>query len=51
MDEPATARALADFLLRGLDCGAVSAAEVAEATGLATDDLAGLAHRTTETEG
>ena len=51
MDEPATARALADFLLRGLDCGAVSDAEVAEATGLGTDDLAGLAHRTTETEG
>jgi citrate lyase beta subunit len=51
LDEPATARALADFLLRGLDCGAVSAAEVTEATGLGADDLAGLAHRTTETEG
>ena len=25
LDEPATARALADFLLRGLDCGALSA--------------------------
>ena len=45
LDEPATARALADFLLRGLDCGALSAAEVTDATGLDTDALAGLAHR------
>ncbi len=51
LDEPATARALADFLLRGLDCGAVSADEARDATGLDADDLAGLAHRTTETEG
>ena len=28
MDEPATARALSDFIVRGIDCGAVSAAEV-----------------------
>jgi hypothetical protein len=28
MDEPATARALADFVVRGLDCGAVDSAEV-----------------------
>ena len=27
-DEPATARALARYVLRGLDCGAVDAAEV-----------------------
>lgn len=45
LDEPATARALADFLLRGLDCGAMSAAEVHAATGLDTAALAGLAHR------
>ena len=45
LDEPATARALADFLLRGLDCGALSGAEVTEATGLDDDALAGLAHR------
>ncbi len=51
MDEPATARALADFLLRGLDCGAVSADEAHDATGLDVVDLAGLAHRTTETPG
>ena len=45
LDEPATARALADFLLRGLDCGALSGAEVTDATGLDTEALAGLAHR------
>ena len=46
LDEPATARALADFLLRGLDCGALSAAEVDAATGVDTTRLATLAHRT-----
>jgi citrate lyase beta subunit len=45
LDEPATARALADFVLRGLDCGAVSPDEVAESTGLDVDRLATLAHR------
>jgi citrate lyase beta subunit len=45
VDEPATARALADFVLRGLDCGALTAAEVREATGLAAADLAILAGR------
>jgi citrate lyase beta subunit len=49
LDEPATARALADVLLRGLDCGALSAAEVAGATGLDTAALTRLAHRTAET--
>ncbi|MDQ0376752.1 DUF6986 family protein [Amycolatopsis thermophila] len=34
LDEPATARALSGFLLRGLDCGAVDAGEVEELTGL-----------------
>jgi hypothetical protein len=34
MDEPATARALADVLIRGLDCGALDETEVAEATGV-----------------
>ena len=51
LDEPATARALADFLLRGLDCGAVSAAELETATGLEVGALTALAHRTTATEG
>ncbi|GAB3320771.1 aldolase/citrate lyase family protein [Geodermatophilus aquaeductus] len=44
LDEPATARALAGVVLRGLDCGAVDAAEVTAATGLdrpALDALAG----------
>jgi citrate lyase beta subunit len=48
LDEPATARALADFLLRGLDCGALSTAEVVDGTGLDTRRLAVLAHRATE---
>lgn len=39
LEEPATARALAGYLARGLDCGAVSAAEVAALAGL---DPAGL---------
>jgi hypothetical protein len=33
LDEPATARALAGVLLRGLDCGAVDEAEVRAAGG------------------
>jgi citrate lyase beta subunit len=43
LDEPATARALADFLLRGLDCGAVSPDELPP--GLDAGRLAALAHR------
>ncbi|MDI5965356.1 aldolase [Streptomyces sp. SL13] len=39
LDEPATARALAGHLLRGTDCGALDAGEVAAATGT---DRAGL---------
>jgi citrate lyase beta subunit len=39
MDEPATARALSDFVLRAVDCGAVASSEVESATGL---DLGGL---------
>ncbi|MEU0465630.1 aldolase [Amycolatopsis sp. NPDC006131] len=34
LDEPATARALSGFLLRGLDCGATDAAEAENLTGL-----------------
>ncbi|MGP3976102.1 DUF6986 family protein [Streptomyces sp. 8N114] len=44
MDEPATARALSGYLLRGLDCGALDTAEVTEVSGLdraALDRLAG----------
>ena len=51
LDEPATARALADFLLRGLDCGALSEDEVAAGTGLDGDGLAVLAHRATNDGG
>ena len=43
LDEPATAQALAGFLARGLDCGALDDAEVEQRTGLrsaALDDLA-----------
>jgi citrate lyase beta subunit len=43
LDEPATARALADFLLRAVQCGAVSGAEAEAATGLAAPRLAALA--------
>jgi citrate lyase beta subunit len=39
LEEPATARALAGYLARGLDCGAVSQQEAAEMAGL---DRAGL---------
>jgi citrate lyase beta subunit len=48
LDEPATARALAAFLLRGLDCGAVTDAEVATATGLNLNRLAEMAGRPVE---
>ncbi|MEU3144912.1 MULTISPECIES: aldolase/citrate lyase family protein [unclassified Streptomyces] len=43
MDEPATARALAGHLLRGLDCGALDPAEVARAAGLTRAGLEGFA--------
>ena len=39
LEEPATARALAGFLLRGLDCGALSEADISQRCGL---DPAGL---------
>ncbi|POX44625.1 aldolase [Streptomyces sp. Ru71] len=43
MDEPATAKALSGYLLRGLDCGALDDAEVAAVTGLTRGDLEGFA--------
>ncbi|MCM2394325.1 DUF6986 family protein [Streptomyces albipurpureus] len=43
MDEPATARALSAYLLRGIDCGALDAAEVTELTGLGRVELGGFA--------
>lgn len=45
LDEPATARALSDFVARGLDCGALEESEVASATGLSTKTLWALARR------
>ena len=46
LDEPATAFALAGFLLRALDCGAVDAAEVHAAGGPDEPALRRLARRT-----
>ncbi|MFV0137486.1 DUF6986 family protein [Streptomyces sp. HMX87] len=43
MDEPATAKALSGYLLRGLDCGALDVAEVARLSGLTRADLEGFA--------
>ncbi len=45
MDEPATAKALSGYLLRGLDCGAVDPVEVTELTGLDRKQLDALAGR------
>ena len=45
MDEPATAQALAAFLLRGVHCGAVSANEVSSLTGTDLEAVAALASR------
>jgi citrate lyase beta subunit len=45
LDEPATARALATVVLRGLDCGALDGAEVVGATGLERAELDRLAGR------
>lgn len=45
LDEPATARALATVVLRGLDCGALEAGEVQAATGLPRAELDRLAGR------
>ncbi|MFI1165694.1 DUF6986 family protein [Streptomyces sp. NPDC020801] len=39
LDEPATAKALSGYLLRGLDCGALDPAEVTRLTGLTRSGL------------
>ncbi len=44
MDEPATARALAGYVARGLSCGALTAAEVEAATSLSVGELTALAY-------
>jgi citrate lyase beta subunit len=51
LDEPATARALATVVLRGLDCGALDVAEVEAATGLDRTVLDTLAGRRRPTPG
>jgi citrate lyase beta subunit len=43
LDEPATARALADFLVRGLECGALLEDDVRARTGMPATDLTALA--------
>jgi citrate lyase beta subunit len=45
LDEPATAAALAGFVLRGVDCGAVDAAELDKLIGIDPERLARLARR------
>ncbi|MBY8882513.1 DUF6986 family protein [Actinacidiphila acidipaludis] len=45
MDEPATARALSEFVLRGLDCGALGPSEVAAAASLSHAQLLALSAR------
>jgi citrate lyase beta subunit len=45
LDEPATAQALAAFVTRGLQCGALDAAEVAERSGIEPTTLDALARR------
>lgn len=44
LDEPASVRALAGFVLRGVRCGAISASEVAADTGIDEAALVALAH-------
>jgi Domain of unknown function (DUF6986) len=43
LDEPATARALASFLLRGVRCGAVAVDEASQLTGTTVAELEALA--------
>jgi citrate lyase beta subunit len=45
LDEPATAAAMAGFLLRGLECGALDAGELDKLVGVDPDALATLARR------
>ena len=44
MDEPATARALARFVHRGVLCGAISGEELEESAGIGEQELFALAH-------
>ncbi len=50
LDEPATARALAWFILRGAQCGAIDPAEITRDVGTGPDGLVALAHPVRRTE-
>lgn len=50
LDEPATARALARYLYRGVVCGAIDEAELLDATGLTAARLELLARPKSDTE-
>jgi citrate lyase beta subunit len=50
LDEPATAVALAGFIVRAIDCGAVEQAEITTDTGLSRGELNVLARRATPAE-
>ncbi len=45
LDEPATAKALAWYLKRGVDCGALGADEIVERTGLRPAELTAIVTR------
>ncbi len=47
LDEPATARAMADVIVRGVECGAIDPAEATRRTGVDAAGLATLAKRPT----
>ncbi|MBO9523453.1 MAG: aldolase [Nocardioidaceae bacterium] len=47
LDEPATAAAMAGFLLRALECGAVDATDLDTAVGIGVTELTGLSRRAT----
>ena len=47
MDEPATARALAGFVYRGVACGAVADAEVRSLAGMSSAELRAISHPAT----
>lgn len=51
MDEPATIRALARYLSRGFSCGAITADELSNASGLEPERLALLSRDRSDTEG
>jgi citrate lyase beta subunit len=51
LDEPATLRALARYLQRGHDCGAIDEEELVEKTGITAEQMATLARPRSDTKG